>query len=100
MTGMLTVSLRNRIAKQGNFEFQLKNILVNGSRRGCSGFIKNLDNGTIVYVNTEPSVYGPLSNKVLYRTARDFKDYTGGRNHHGSVNNDIFIDEIVELLKR
>lgn len=101
MTGMLTVALRNRIQKVGagaEFEFKLKNIRVNSSVRGCSGFIKNLENGKIVYVNTEPSVYGPFSQKVMYRAAKDFKDYTGERNQWGELADEQFIDDIVEEL--
>ena len=52
----------------------LKNISVNGDKRGCSGFIALA--GAIVYVNTEKC--GSLG--YLYRTAAHLKDYTGGPN--------------------
>jgi hypothetical protein len=52
----------------------LKNISVNGDKRGCSGFIQRGD--AIVYVNTEPC--GSLG--YMYRTAAHMKDYTGGVN--------------------
>ena len=102
MAGMLTVALRNRIRKASGveLEFALRNIRVNADVRGCSGFVKNTVTGKIVYVNTEPSPYGPLSDKVLYRTAEHFKDYTGGRNQWGLVDGDEFIHDIVKELAR
>lgn len=51
----------------------LKNISVNGDKRGCSGFIARGD--AIVYVNTEV-----LGGGYLYRTAAHMKDYAGGVN--------------------
>lgn len=52
----------------------LKNIAVNGDKRGCSGFVSL--HGVHVYVNTEKC--GGLG--YLYRTAQHVKDYTGGVN--------------------
>lgn len=51
----------------------LKNISINGNKRGCSGFIQRGD--AIVYVNTEV-----LGGGYMYRTAAHLKDYTGGVN--------------------
>ena len=31
-----------------------------------------------IYVNTEHSCYAPLSNKFMYRYAKDTNDFTGG----------------------
>jgi len=59
------------------FAFHLKNIRVNQRIVGCAGFVKNTDNGEIVYVNTEKSPYGLLSDKNLYRKANHLADYTG-----------------------
>ena len=56
-----------------------KNIRVNGELRGVSGFLKYKD-GRFVYFNTERSCYGPLSDKVMFRAAKNEKDYTGGYN--------------------
>ena len=53
----------------------LKNITVNGDKRGCSGFIARGD--AIVYVNTEV-----LGGGYLYRTAAHVKDYAGGVNRY------------------
>lgn len=55
--------------------FHLRNIIVNGDKRGCSGFIALGDR--IVYVNTEKC--GSLG--YMYRTAKHTKDYTGGTNN-------------------
>lgn len=101
--GMLSTALRNRLLKAGEpgqFEVKLRNIRVNESVRGCSGFVKNLQTGKIVYVNTEPSVYGPLSDKVLFRTATSFTDYTGGRNQYGLIKDAQFVSDVVRELNK
>lgn len=54
---------------------QLKNVSVNGDKRGCTGFIQS--GARIVYVNTEV-----LGGGYLYRTAEHMKDYTGGTNRY------------------
>lgn len=73
--------LRGRVRKLNpNLEFHIGDIKINGSIRGCSGFIVEPISGKIVYVNTESSAYGPLSPKFLYRKAKDLSDYRGGRN--------------------
>lgn len=55
---------------------KLKNILINGDKRGCSGFVMNEDTASCVYLTTESSVYGPLSGKILYRYAATPTDYS------------------------
>jgi hypothetical protein len=69
---ILSTKLKNRFSSAHNVA--LKNIAVNGNKRGCSGFIER--GGAIVYVNTEPC--GSLG--YMYRTAAHMKDYTGGVN--------------------
>ena len=69
---ILSTKLKNRFSSVHTVV--LKNIAVNGDKRGCSGFISLGD--AIVYVNTEPC--GSLG--YMYRTAEHFKDYTGGPN--------------------
>lgn len=78
---MLATKLKNQILVAAREEdmplqFKLKNISINGRKVGCSGFITNMQTGACVYVNTERSVYGPLSDKVLFRYARDEKDFS------------------------
>ena len=81
---LLSTKLKNLITKASkdkdmDLEFHLKNILVNGQKRGCSGFVRNKKNGLIVYVDTERSVLSSLKN-YMYRYADDVKDFTGYRN--------------------
>jgi pyrimidine deaminase RibD-like protein len=69
---ILSTKLKNRFSPA--HVIALKNVAVNGGKRGCTGFISL--NGAIVYVNTEPC--GSLG--YMYRTAAHMKDYTGGVN--------------------
>lgn len=91
--------LRSRVKKlDDTLIINVKDISVNGVKRGCSGFITDSSSGNVVYINTEGSEYGPLTDKIMYRKARDIKDYSGGRNiwaHHSTA-----IHEMVEFIKR
>ena len=69
---LLATKLKNQFSPAHSVA--LKNISINGNKRGCSGFISL--RGAIVYVNTEKC--GSLG--YLYRTASSLKDYTGGAN--------------------
>ena len=70
---LLATKLKNQFSSV--HQVHLKNISVNGDKRGCSGFIQRGD--AIVYVNTEV-----LGGGYLYRTAAHLKDYTGGVNRY------------------
>jgi hypothetical protein len=70
---LLATKLKNQFTPA--HQVHLKNISVNGDKRGCSGFIQRGD--AIVYVNTEV-----LGGGYLYRTAAHLKDYTGGVNRY------------------
>jgi hypothetical protein len=87
---ILSTKLRNRFLS--THTVALKNISVNGDKRGCSGFIARGDR--IVYVNTEPC--GSLG--YMYRTAKHFKDYTGGVNQWAK-DLDSLVHGIDTLLK-
>jgi len=87
---ILATKLRNRFLS--THTVALKNISVNGDKRGCSGFIARGDR--IVYVNTEPC--GSLG--YMYRTAKHFKDYTGGVNQWAK-DLDSLVHGIDTLLK-
>lgn len=67
-----------------DFEVLTKNILINGQKRGCSGFIVNKTNNKICYLTTEPyfksGLFGRERNEIMYRTAEHIKDYQGGLN--------------------
>jgi len=69
----------------------LKNVNINGDKRGCTGFISL--NGAHVYVNTERC--GSLG--YMYRTAEHTKDYTGGVNRWAK-DIDALVRGINELL--
>jgi hypothetical protein len=70
---ILSTKLKNQFTPV--HQVHLKNISVNGDKRGCSGFIQCGD--AIVYVNTEV-----LGGGYLYRTAAHLKDYCGGVNRY------------------
>jgi hypothetical protein len=70
---LLATKLKNQFTPA--HQVHLKNISVNGDKRGCSGFIQRGD--AIVYVNTEV-----LGGGYLYRTAAHLKDYSGGVNRY------------------
>jgi len=69
---ILATKLKNRFTPA--HAVALKNIAVNGDKRGCSGFVSL--HGVHVYVNTEKC--GSLG--YMYRTATHTKDYHGGVN--------------------
>lgn len=87
---ILSTKLKNRFTSAHNVA--LKNIAVNGDKRGCSGFIQYGD--AIVYVNTEPC--GSLG--YMYRTAKHLKDYTGGVNRWAK-DLDSLVAGVNQLLK-
>lgn len=59
--------------------FALKDISINGEKRGCSGFVTNPANGTCVYVITEKPCVGNLG--YMYRYADGTADFRGYLNH-------------------
>ena len=73
-----STKLKNSINKKNNnnlqLEFHLKNISINGEKRGCSGFIRNINNNSIVYVNTEGSKRTGKFRDYLYRYADDINN--------------------------
>lgn len=86
---ILSTKLKNRFSSVR--QVHLKNIAVNGDKRGCSGFISLGER--IVYVNTEV-----LGGGYLYRTAQHLKDYTGGVNRWAK-DLDSLVNGINQLLK-
>ena len=69
---VLRTKVKNAVSKKLNCEFRLENTTINGTKRGCWGWIRNKDNDRIVYVDTEPSVLGGCD--FLHRYAKDFKE--------------------------
>lgn len=92
---ILKTKVRNAISKKVDAEFSLSNITINGQKRGCAGFVRNKDNGVVVYISTEPSCLDECG--LLHRYAKDTHDYRGCRNRF-STTFDRFMDEVVEML--
>jgi len=88
---ILSTKLKNKFLSV--YTVKLKNISINGDKRGCSGFISLGD--SIVYVNTEPC--GSLG--YMYRTAEHFKDYTGGPNQWAKDLNSLVLG-VTKLLNK
>jgi hypothetical protein len=96
---ILSTKLKNAINKHANgmdLTFTLKNISINGSKRGCSGFIRNNANGSVMYVTTERSCATFLK-PYMYRYADNEKDYTGYRNRWAKTFDEL-ATEICRLL--
>ena len=90
MQAILSTKLRNAINACANgmdLTFSLKNISINGSKRGCSGFIRNNANGSVIYVTTEKPCISNLH--FLYRYADNEKDYRGYHNRWASTIEDL-----------
>lgn len=90
-TGALgAVKLKNQIKKiDPSLVLSIKNISVNGSPQGCSGFISTPDGTRHVYVCADRN-HG-TSSDAYYRTATSTRDFTGGRNHFAEY------DELAQL---
>ena len=87
---ILSTKLKNAINAHANgmdLTFTLKNISINGAKRGCSGFIRNNKNGSVVYVNTEEPCLSTLH--YMYRYADNEKDYTGYHNRWANTLNEL-----------
>ena len=97
---ILSTKLKNAISKanpSGEYEFCLKNVVINGSKRGCSGFVKSASNGSVVYVTTELTCMPQLG--FMYRYADNTKDYTGYHNRWAKGLKDLS-ENIVNLLQK
>lgn len=70
------VKFRNLVKKWGFEVVKGYNIRINGLCVGCGGFLKKkAGDDRLVYFNTDN-----LIGKVLYRTAQDLEDFSGGIN--------------------
>lgn len=102
---LLSVKLKNgltSLAEQMGMDItvNLKNITVNGQRRGCSGFVTCGE--SCVYVTTEHSCYGPISNKSMCRYAKDTEDFSsnGLKNGYNQfVDDDFLAAKVISMLK-
>lgn len=97
---ILSTKLKNAINKKSegkNLKFSLKNIEINGCKKGCSGFIRNMENNSIVYVNTEDPCLSNLH--FMYRYADDEKDYKGYHNRYADTLEQL-VDGILKCLEK
>ena len=95
---ILSTKLKNAINAHSNgmdLQFTLKNISINGSKRGCDGFIRNNANNSVVYVTTEEPCLSSLH--YMYRYADNEKDYRGYRNRWAKTLDEL-ATEICRLL--
>jgi hypothetical protein len=92
---ILSTKLKNAVNKHANgmdLTFTLKNISINGSKRGCSGFIRNNANGSVIYLDTEESC-ATFIPRFMYRYADNEKDYKGYRNRWANT-----LDELASAI--
>lgn len=82
---ILAIPARNAIKKANpaaKLEFGLRNIVINGQKRGCSGYIHDPATGNTVYINTESSCVG-LGHLVRSAPSTDIHDNSrDGANYH------------------
>lgn len=81
---LLATKLKNavkRLDPDGLIEpVGVRNIVVNGQRRGCSGHFVHKVTGNVVEINTEHGSLGDLDGRILCRYSDSVKDWRGGRN--------------------
>lgn len=78
--------LKRKVRKSmrgASLSFSLHDLFSGRKKDGCSGFIRNTANGSVVYVNTGMPVSAGKGH-YLYRYADDEKDYSGYRNRFTS----------------
>lgn len=104
----LKTKLTNQLKAKANeygieLEFHLKNISINGDKRGCSGHVVNKANGVCVYINTEGSVLSSLDGKSMYRLAADIRDYSSNGLRNGNNRwsmHTALADNVIEVLMK
>ncbi|ROR75991.1 hypothetical protein SAMN06295974_3864 [Plantibacter flavus] len=71
--------LKNAIVKIiPDLEIELRNLRLNGSFEGCSGFVTSPVTGKVAYVSTDTHL--SEASTAMYRTATISRDFTGGFN--------------------
>lgn len=95
---ILATKLRNALrATVPSATVKFSNISINGVKQGCSGFVTDPATGNVVYVSTD--VNHGTTTKALVRTARDTKDYRGGRNTFTPLDPHDIAVRVRELLE-
>lgn len=80
--GAISVTkVRNAMRKAGFELVNASNNRCNNVLEGSSGFIKDPKSGRLVYFSADASACFN-GDKVLYRTAKHDRDYTGGTNRY------------------
>lgn len=93
---ILMTKFKNAMQKNGNFEYKIRNININGTKRGCSGFVTNPANHVTVYFTTDESL--PAN---MCRYARDTKDFVGDTNLYTATKTlDNLVSYILDLLSK
>lgn len=109
MKPILCVKLKNMLKEHGDYAFAISNIIINGQKRGCSGYIYNPATGLILYVNTERSIASFLKETMVRYV--DFqkenkKDFSKSKFTNGIENRNVFCDRdelvptIVKMLDK
>lgn len=94
---LLAAKLRNQIKTlDSDLVVTLKNIRVNDSALGCSGFVTNPNTGAVTYVNTDNN--RGRTTRALFRTAENERDFRGGINKFAEY--DDLAEEVVNLANR
>jgi hypothetical protein len=97
-----SVKIRN-VFKDKPFSVDLKNIVINGQRRGCSGFITNNETNKCCYITTEPFwteiEFPGFCGNIMMRAASSTKDYCGGINHWIPATREAVLKLAYELTK-
>jgi hypothetical protein len=90
---ILSTKLKNAINAHANgmdLVFTLKNISINGVKKGCSGFIRNNTNGSVMYVTTQSCRFDL---HYMYRYANHENDHTGYHNRWANT-----LDELASAI--
>lgn len=82
----------NNMRQHLNLSYHLKNIVINGVKQGCIGFIRNEDTGVCVYITTEQSWHG-----FMYRYADNIRDFTGYHNRWTRSFDDLIYHSLMLL---
>lgn len=98
---ILTTKLKNAInKKKPGMEFTLHQISVNGNKRGTSGWIRNPENNSVVYVNTEGIQWNGQPRKYMYRYADSVRDHSSLKyRNRWAYSLDELAENIVNLLQ-
>lgn len=86
--------IKNLIKREGlNVDTELHNNRVNGVLEGCFGFLIDKETGRVIYISTTS-----FTGMILYRAARDTKDFSSGVNQYTDLKN--FGKDIRGLLRQ